>query len=190
MNVERFWEVAERDLRALRPLNITVLAAGPLSMYGTGRQVADYFDKIHHATPAVADPAQSSFLQKLLDFRGAAEYMDRPQKEQLCRYSGGVLRDLISLAHSAGENAYLENEDRIEERHVLQAVRQLGNGYRLGIGTMQLSLLRSMLHGGGFTPSDPAVIDLILTRRMLAGSTGSNYVVHPALAFVLEREER
>lgn len=187
ISAEQFWSVAEQDLRAIRPLEVSVLAAGPLSiMYGQGRQIKDYFDEVHYLPPAVADPRASSFLLDVLRVRGADELMHPEQMQKLCLASGGVLRDLISLARSSGENAYLEDADYVEVRHVDRAIEQLGNSYLLGLGTQQKATLRSMLQGNGFTPSDDQSMELLITRRILE-QPESGYEVHPALAAVLSQ---
>jgi len=185
IKVDQFWSVAEQDLRAIKPLEISVLAAGPLSiMYGQGREIKDYFDEIHYLPPAIADPKVSTFLFEILRLRGAEELMPRDEIQRLCLASGGVLRDLISLARNAGENAYLDDGDSIQPSHVDRSIEQLGNSYLLGLGTRQKSVLMKMLKGGGFAPSDPENMELLITRRVLEQSE-SKYEVHPALRSVL-----
>ncbi|SPE37365.1 hypothetical protein SBA6_70007 [Candidatus Sulfopaludibacter sp. SbA6] len=187
IKVDQFWSLAEQDLRAIRPLGISVLAAGPLSiLFGQGRQIKDYFDEVHYLPPAIADPKVSPFLYEVLRLRGAEELMDPDQMQRLCLASGGVLRDLISLARNAGENAYLDDADEIEKPHVDKSIEQLGNSYLLGLGTRQKSKLRKMLDGQGFAPSDSEGLELLITRRVLEQSE-SRYEVHPALAAVLAR---
>lgn len=187
IKADQFWSVAEQDLRAIRPLDVSVLAAGPLSiMYGQGRQIKDYFDEVHYLPPAIADPTESPFLLDVLRVRGAEELMDFNPMQMLCLASGGVLRDLISLARSSGENAYLEDADKIEEPHVQRAIEQLGNSYLLGLGTRQKAVLEKMRQGGGFAPLDSESMELLITRRVLEQSE-SRYEVHPALAIVLSQ---
>jgi Cdc6-like AAA superfamily ATPase len=187
IKADQFWSVAEQDLRALRPLEISVLAAGPLSiMYGQGRQIKDYFDEAYYLPAAVADPKLSSFLLEILRIRGAEELMRPERMQRICQASGGVLRDLISLARNAGENAYLDDANKIEAQHVARAVEQLGNSYLLGLGTRQTTILRNMLAGEGFNPSDSDSMELLVSRRVLEQSE-SRYEVHPALASVLQQ---
>jgi hypothetical protein len=184
IKAEQFWSVAEQDLRAIRPLDISVLVAGPLStLYGQGRQVKDYFDEVHYLPPAVADPKASTFLFEVLRVRGADDLMKPEYMQKLCLASGGVLRDLISLARNAGENAYLADADYISSEHINRAIEQLGNSYLLGLGTKQKTLLQRLLDGGAFSPSDPDSMELLITRRVLERSE-SRYEVHPALVSV------
>lgn len=185
IKADQFWSVAEQDLRAIKLLGISVLTAGPLSvMYGQGRQIKDYFDEVHYLPPAVADPKKSPFLLEILYRRGADELMHPDDMQKLCLASGGVLRDLISLARSAGENAYLEDSDTVAARHVDAAIEQLGGSYLLGLGTRQKKTLRRLLDGGGFAPSDSESMELLISRRVLEQSE-SRYEVHPSLATVL-----
>ncbi len=182
---DQFWSVAEQDLRALKPLEISILVAGPLSiMYAQGRQVKDYFDEVHYLPPAIADPKQSPFLFEILRLRGAEELMRPDQMQRLCLASGGVLRDLISLARSAGESAYIDDADEIDDSHVARSIEQLGNSYLLGLGTRQKAILQKLLNSGSFTPSDRDSMELLVSRRVLEQSE-SRYEVHPALAAVL-----
>jgi hypothetical protein len=187
IKVEQFWAVAEQDLRAIRPFEISVLAAGPLSiMYGQGRQIKDYFDEVHYLPPAIADPKASPFLFEILRTRGAEDLMQPREMRHLCRASGGVLRDLISLTQNAGQNAYLDDADSVKGSHVDRAIEQLGNSYLLGLGTHQKASLKKVMQGKGFTTADSENMELLITRRVLEQAE-SRYEVHPALALVLSR---
>lgn len=186
IRTEKFWEMIEQDFLAMRQLGISVLAAGPLSiLYGQNRQIADYFDEVHYMRPVVTDPRHSSFLMDVMQVRGAKELLSEAQMKRLTLASGGVLRDLITLARNAGENAYLDDADQAEDKHVNRAIEQLGNGYLLGLGTKQVEIIRGILDGKGFSPSDPDSMELLVTRRVLEQSV-SRYEVHPALAMVLQ----
>jgi hypothetical protein len=185
VKADRFWLIVEQDLRALRRLQISVLAAGPLSvMYGQGRSVKDYFDGVHYLPPAIADPRQSPFLLDVLRLRGAGDLMSDQQMWRLCLASGGVLRDLISLVRSCAEGAYLNDADAATDQDVEKAIHQLGNGYLLGLGTTQVKILKNIVKGGGFMPSDAVSLELLVTRRVLE-QAGSRYEVHPSLVPLL-----
>ncbi len=190
VKADQFWTVAEQDLRAMKRLEISVLAAGPLSiMYGEGRQIKDYFDDVHYLPPVVADPKLSTFLFEVLRLRRADELMQPDQMQRLCLASGGVLRDLISLGRNAAENAYLDDSDSITASNMDRAIEQLGNSYLLGVGTRQNSILQKMMQGEGFSPSGSDSMELLITRRVLE-QPGSRYEVHPALASVLSKTSK
>ena len=63
--------------------------------------------------------------------------MEESEISEMTRFSGGVLRDLITLARTSAEAAYREDKDRIDPAHVRSAIRQLGKRYLVGLGTAQ-----------------------------------------------------
>lgn len=179
---ERFWNVAEQDLRALRRLEVSVLAAAPLSLlFGEGRQISDYFEDIYHLPPVAADPNGSRFLMEVLHRRGGEELLQEAEAvDILCRASGGVLRDLMSLVRNAAEEAYIDGGETIERGHVDSAVRRLGQGYLLGLGAEERTALLALHRTGSFALRAPANLELLLTRRVLEYPP-DRFVVHPCL---------
>ncbi|MGA2737837.1 MAG: hypothetical protein ABSG65_10355 [Bryobacteraceae bacterium] len=132
---ELFREFAEQDLHALRETRISIITVAPLLfLYDKSRFLQDYFDVVKHIPAAAADPRASVFLRQILERRGALDFMDRAEITAIAKYSGGVLRDLLTLARSSAEYAYRDDEDRIGRRHVSAAVKQLGNRYLAGLG--------------------------------------------------------
>jgi hypothetical protein len=188
IRADRFREYAEQDLRALRGTKITVIVAAPLLLwYDEGRFLEDYFDLVKHI-PAAA-PAESTFLSEILERRGALELMDRNDIASVVKYSGGVLRDLLTLARSAAEYAYHDDQDRIGRQHVRAAIKQLGNRYLSGLGKTHLLRLRQLASNEGFRVGDPASRELLVNRQVLEHFTNGRefFVIHPALAKVLPR---
>jgi hypothetical protein len=184
----RFREFAEQDLRAMRGMKVSMILAAPLLLwYDKDRFLQDYFDIVRHIPAASVDPEESGFLKDILERRGAGDLMDEESMNAICRYSGGVLRDLLSLAESAAQYAYRDGEDRIGSGHVQAAVRQLGNRYVAGIGDTQRHLLGQLQKYGQFDVEDPNCRELLVNRQVLEYSKhGLDYFrVHPALAKIL-----
>src|ERR1019366_8727178 len=116
---ELFRQFAEQDLQVLKGTKISVIIVAPLLLwYDKSRFLQDYFDPVKHIPAAAADPQHSDFLRKILQRRGAPDLMDRAEITSIAKYSGGVLRDLLTLARSSAEYAYRDGEDRISRRHV------------------------------------------------------------------------
>jgi hypothetical protein len=186
MDPARFWTLVGEDFRALRKLGLSVLAAAPLSvLFGFGRQAADHFDQVRHLPPATVDPDGSPFLRQILERRGAGELVQHRDMDRLCQASGGVLRDLLSLARSAGEIAYIAGREKIDPSDVGAAIEQLGRSYELGLGTQQVKRL-AMIRLSGFSIDEDQDLELLLTRRVLEyEGPPPRYKVHPALAAVL-----
>ncbi|MGB9456881.1 MAG: hypothetical protein WCB12_12610 [Bryobacteraceae bacterium] len=188
IRADRFREYAEQDLRALRGTNITAIVAAPLLLwYDESRFIENYFDVVKHI-PAAA-PAESVFLVKILERRGAQELMDNKEITSVVKGSGGVLRDLLTLARSAAEYAYNNDQDRIGRQHVRTAIRQLGNRYLAGLGRTHRLRLRQLATGEGFEVRDSASRELLVNRQVLEHFSNGreSFVVHPALAKVLPK---
>jgi hypothetical protein len=189
----RFREFAEQDLRAIRGMRITIIVASPLLLwYDNSRFLQDYFDVVRHIPAAVVDPKESGFLKAILKRRGADKLMSATTMGDICRFSGGVLRDLLELAQSAAQYAYRDAQNRIGRQHVRASVRQLGNRYLAGVGTPRLRLIRRLMREKQFSPNNADSRDLLVNRQVLEYSTGARdyFLVHPALVEVLPEQAR
>lgn len=188
---DKFWAVAHQDLRVLRQLQVSVLAAAPLSvLYGTGRQVSEHFDRVHHVHTLATEPENVGILRAVLEQRGATELLGPGQVERVCAVSGGVLRDLITLARDAGEEAYVSGSSDVRMEDVEKAVDQLGAGYRRGLGPAQMKALSALKKTKAFDPNSSINMELLVTRRVLEYSA-TDFRVHPALLpFISEAEAR
>lgn len=190
IRAERFREYAEQDLQALRGTKMTVIVAAPLLLwYDKSRFLQDYFDLVKHIPAAAADPGDLAFLRQVLERRGALELMDRAEVASVAKYSGGVLRDLLTLARSAAEYAYRDDQDRIGRRHVRAAIKQLGSRYLAGLGTTHRFRLRRLAANKVFPIEDSTARELLVNRQVLEYvSRGREFfAVHPALAKVLPK---
>jgi hypothetical protein len=189
----RFREFAEQDLRAIRGTRVTMIVAAPLLLwYDSSRFLPDYFDVVRHIPAAAIDPKKTGFLKAILQKRGADELMSDASINEICRSSGGVLRDLLELAQSAAQYAYRDAANRIGKQHVRAAVRQLGNRYLAGVGTARTRLIRRLLKDKQFSPTAQDSKDLLVGRQVLEYSSGGRdyFLVHPALVEVLPEQGR
>ncbi len=189
----RFRDFAEQDLRAIRGMKVTIIVAVPLLLWSDkSRFLQDYFDVVRHIPAAAVDPKESGFLKAILKRRGADALMGAVSINEICRYSGGVLRDLLELAQSAAQYAYRDAEDRISKQHVRAAVRQLGNRYLAGIGSVRTRIIRRLLRDERFSPNDNDSKALLVGRQVLEYSKGGRdyFRVHPALVEVLSEPAR
>jgi hypothetical protein len=178
---DKFWAVVHQDLRAFKRLGVAVLAAAPLSiLFGSGRPVAEHFDRVHHIPTVPVQPGQTASLKTVLKQRGALELTTVANIEKICRLSGGVLRDLITIARDAGESAYLDGSDEVKSVHVKAAGLQLGESYLRGLSANQIKLLTRLTKDGAFDVGSGEGIELLATRRVLEYSA-TTFKVHPAL---------
>jgi hypothetical protein len=173
----KFWSVVYQDLRTLRELKVSVIATAPLSvLFGVGVGV-------HHLTVIASEPGNTS-LWSVLERRSATNLLNPGITGSICEYSGGVLRDLISLARDAAEEAYVSDRDNISVEDIEKVAHQLGNGYLRGLGPETIKTLLQLHRSGSFDLSQPANIELLATRRVLEYSS-TDFRVHPALLSVM-----
>ena len=177
---DNFWAVVDQDFRALRLLGVGVISTAPQSLlYGEGRAIAAHFDRTHQIRALNPDP-KSSDLKTVLIHRGGTELMDDETADLLCGASGGVLRDLITLARDAGEEAYVEGDARVQTPHARVAIRQMGEAYLRGLGPEQIAILRRLTESGSFDVASSSSIELLAIGRVLEYSAGE-FRVHPTL---------
>jgi hypothetical protein len=131
---------------------------------------------------------KNTSLRSVLDKRRGSELLTLQEADAICHFSGGVLRDLISLARDAAEEAYVSDHDSITAGDVEKVVHQLGTGYLRGLGPDAVSTLLKLEGAKSFNVNEPANVELLLTRRVLEYSS-TDFRVHPALLSVIPRPE-
>jgi hypothetical protein len=187
-----FAEVVEQDIRAIKSLGVGVVVVGPLrTMFASDRPIVDHFDYFYHQ-PSVdvqQDEAGQEFLFRVLRRRAGREILGDKAAHRIVRWSGGVLRDLISLSRSAGEEAYTQGADKILTVHVDAAADAFGRTLMLGLTSDEIKVLQKVRAKGSFVPTSDSDIALLVTRRVLEyGPT--RYAVHPTIAPLLELLEQ
>jgi hypothetical protein len=187
---DKFWAVVQQDFRALRRMRVAVLAAAPLSvLYGEGRSISEHFDRVHHMATLNSEPENNTYLKSVLSHRGGTDLLSADAAELICCFSGGVLRDLVSLARDAGEAAYVEGCERILSEHASTVIKQLGESYRRGLGPERVKILRRLNKERFFDVTSNPNIELLVTGRVLEYSAG-DFRVHPALGALILRPEK
>jgi hypothetical protein len=190
-DLKPFAEVVEQDIRAIKAAGIGVVVVGPLrTLFGTGRPIVDRFDYLYHQ-PSVdvqQDAAGRDFLATILRRRVAADVLPDLSLRSIVEFSGGVLRDLISLARSAGEEAYTDGADSISRRHVEAAADAFGRSLMLGLGPDEIEVLQRVRLRSTFVQTSDKDIALLVTRRVLEYGNGTRrYAVHPTISPLLEQ---
>jgi hypothetical protein len=184
---ERFRDALQHDLRVLKAAGIGVAVVGPTRFIaGNDRATTDLFDHTHFQLPADPDRAEGlSFLKSVLRIRAAADVLPDECLEPLARASGGVLRDLIQLAKLAGNEAYAAGRGLISGDDVARSVDIFGRDLAVGLDDEQVRKLKHLRRGRGFVIRGERELSLLETRRVLLHE-GSRWIVHPALAPLLD----
>lgn len=185
-----FAAVVEEDVRAIQKTGIGLALVGPLaSMYGAHRSVTDHFQHFYlqSAVDVRSDAAGRAFLVELLHRRASADLLPDTSALRLAEWSGGVLRDLISLARAAGEEAYMRGAERVEEEHVAAAADAFGRQLVFGLGPSEIDVLRRVAEKGSFVQTSDRDLALLVTRRVLEyPAANPRFAVHPTVLPLLE----
>jgi len=178
---DAFWRLVESDLRLFKQLKISVVIVAPWSLaFRSDEKLSETFDRVHEIR-MYASSQRDEILKGILSTRDSARLINEESIDSLTSYSGGIIRDLITLARDAGEAAYRDGVASIELHHVKSAATNLGRSYAMGLDPSQIRRLRQIGQStSDFSPSEPQDLFLLLTRRVLHKSPGV-FQVHPTL---------
>lgn len=188
-DLQVFGDVVDQDVKAIKSVGIGVVLVGPLqTLFGTRRTMTDRFDYLYHQ-PAIDVEQDSSgirFLADIIRKRVSSDILMGDALTRLVQLSGGVLRDLISLARAAGEEAYITGANRVAVTHVEAAADAFGRALMLGLGRDEIEVLQRLRVKGVFVSTSDKDVALLVTRRVLEYGTGrQRYVVHPTIGPLL-----
>lgn len=185
MNIPALEKIVENDIKALKVSGIGCALVGPLSaLYGMDRTLDQRFDNMHYQ--AWLDPASTSnqaFLRSVLQKRIPEDAMDQQGVDALVHHSGGVLRDLLSLAQSACLEAYVGGADFIGLWEADTAIDVFGRKHMQGLRPNEINILRRVVNDGSFVHTSEDELALLMTRRVLEYRVNGRprYAVHPTI---------
>jgi hypothetical protein len=181
------FEVAVKDdVRALRDAGLGAVVVGPIRVqYGAARAIGDLFESNVHSLTEIEPVGDGlSFLLDILACRIPSDLMSSEARIDLARSSGGVLRDLISLAKSAAEEAYVAGGDAVLPDHIQRATDRFGRVRAIGLDGEQVQALQKVQDTQTLVVRTEREVTLLETRRVLDYG-GGRFVVHPALVPLL-----
>ena len=187
MTTNDFEDAVREDLDALRLAGIGVVLVGPMRLrYGSQTAITELFGANIHSLPEI-EPVDAglAFLTQALRQRVPADVMSDDVAQQLASASGGVMRDLIALAKGAAQEAYVDGSSAVLAAHVATAIDQHGRVSAVGLDSEQVGALRLIREKGTMVIRDDRDI-VLLERRRVLDYGGGRFVVHPALAPLLE----
>jgi hypothetical protein len=188
-DLQGFGQLVIHDVKALT--SVGVVLVGPLRVtYGLVQTVTEHFDSSHYQ-PWIdvrqVSSGRSSFAD-VLRTRVPADAFSDPAIDALVLASGGVLRDLLTLAQSACVEAYLNGGDRIETAEVAAAIDTFGRKHLQGLRPAELEVLQRVRTKGSFGQTSEDDLALLTTRRVLAYRNRGQlrYAVHPTIEKLLQ----
>lgn len=192
-DLQAFEQIVAQDVKTLSSLGVGTVLVGPLrALYGLDRVVTQRFDSFHYQPwiDVTANPTGRRFLADVLTKR-AGEAIDPPGIDALVDASGGVLRDLLSLAQSALVAAYMGSGDSVGSHEVDDAVDAFGRKHLQGLRAPELEVLKRVRKHGTFVQTSEDDLALLMTRRVLEYRSQNlpRYAVHPTIERLLRALE-
>jgi hypothetical protein len=165
---------------------IGVVLVGPLvSAYSQYRDIIESavnFTRYQPCFDLENDLDARSFFEKILSVRSRENFIETSALQGLVSYSGGVLRDLINLTQSSIEEAYISDEETLNQNHVKAAADSFGRAKLLGISDQDLEILKQVAQTGKFIPRTDEEVRLLVTGRVLEYQyPAKRFAVHPTL---------
>jgi hypothetical protein len=187
-----FRTVLEKDAHVLVDHGFgVVLTAPPSTLWsdsGELRASTDTWDVLSYEDPVESSVARE-FLLEVLRRRADPDLLPETVWLALVMASGGVLRDLIELARSAVEEAYLEGRDTVGPQDVEATIAHFARALALGMDGTAISTLRSVQTTRQVRAFDEPTLRLLKNRQILEhrDASGSYFEPHPALGSMLQR---
>lgn len=128
------------------------------------------------------------FFTDTLALRDPENFIDQDARISLMINSGGVLRDLMSLAQSAIEEAYVDGVEKITVQHANQAILSLARSKLMSLADTSINILHKVMTEEAFFPRTSEDLELLLTGHILEYRYPRlRFVVHPILVPIIEK---
>lgn len=192
-NVDEFNEIILEDVEALNRIGIGVVLTAPLAIiHGESRiMIQQYFQDRTFLQAAVDVKNESTgvdFLTNIIHARAEKDMIPEISAQALARASGGVLRDLIALTHSALQEAYADGGNQVEVKHVDRASKAFGRQLLVGLDADDHATLEALNKRNYFAGVDSSELYLLATQRIIIYSAADGefrYAIHPTVEDIL-----
>ena len=187
-----FMQLVFSDAKAISSAGIGLVLVGSLTaIYGnyhdTINKSLDYF-YYQPFFDVENDPEAYNFFEKIIQTRSSEDFIEESAIKALIHFSGGVLRDFITLTQASIEETYLSGEDKVQEQQVLKAVDSTGRNQLLGISDNELKIIKQILQTGTFIPRTDEDLRLLVRRVILEYRYPKlRYAVHPAMKPLIQQ---
>ncbi|MDM3848434.1 MAG: hypothetical protein PT118_12555 [Aphanizomenon gracile PMC644.10] len=191
-DAKMFMQLVFSDAKAISSAGIGLVLVGSLTaIYGnyhdTINKSLDYF-YYQPFFDVENDPEAYNFFEKIIQTRSSEDFIEASAIKALIHFSGGVLRDFITLTQASIEETYLSGEDKVQEQQVLKAVDSTGRNQLLGISDNELKIIKQILQTGTFIPRTDEDLRLLVRRVILEYRYPKlRYAVHPAMKPLIQQ---
>jgi hypothetical protein len=192
-NAKLFARIVTKDVQAISSAGIGIVLVGPLlTAYSQYRDIIEpsvNYTSYQSCFDIENDPEARIFFEKILKIRSQEGFIEQSALESLVNFSGGVLRDLISLTQSSIEEAYVSDDDslKLKQSHVEVAADSFGRAKLLGVSDQDLEVLKKVAETGKFIPRTDEEVRLLVTGRILEYQyPAKRFSVHPILKSLIK----
>ena len=134
------------------------------------------------------DEETHNFFEWVLFARSTQGFFQEAALQDLIKFSGGILRDLINLAQESIQEAYLADAETIDRDHVEKAVHSMGRANILGLNNKQYSALKNLVNSKLDIPTSPEEMYFLSTGKILEYRFPERrFDLHPVLKEILVR---
>lgn len=190
-DLQAFEQIVTHDVKGLASIGIGVVLVGPLrALYGLDRTITERFDSLHYQPWIDVQQASDggAFLIDVLRKRVPINTFSDAGMSAIVHASGGVLRDLLTLAQAGCVEAYLDGSDRVESAEAAKAIDTFGRKHLQGLRPAELEVLQRVRTKGSFVQASEDDLALLMTRRVLEyrNQGQPRYAVHPTIEKLLQ----
>ncbi|MFM7372734.1 MAG: hypothetical protein ACKO2Z_34125, partial [Sphaerospermopsis kisseleviana] len=170
-DAQKFMQLVFSDAKAISSAGIGLVLVGPLTaIYGNYRDTVDKILDYFYYQPFFDienDQDAYNFFEQILKNRSSKDFIEESAMKALIQFSGGVLRDFITLTQASLEETYISGDEKVQEKQVLKAVDSIGRNQLLGLSDNELKIIKQMLKTKKFIPITDEDLRLLVRRVIL-----------------------
>ncbi|MBE9234945.1 hypothetical protein IQ227_02535 [Anabaena aphanizomenioides LEGE 00250] len=191
-DAQKFMQLVFSDAKAISSAGIGLVLVGPLTaIYGNYRDTVDKILDYFYYQPFFDienDQDAYNFFEQILKNRSSKDFIEESAMKALIQFSGGVLRDFITLTQASLEETYISGDEKVQEKQVLKAVDSIGRNQLLGLSDNELKIIKQMLKTKKFIPITDEDLRLLVRRVILEYRYPKlRYAIHPAIKPLIQQ---
>lgn len=191
-DAQKFMQLVFSDAKAISSAGIGLVLVGPLTaIYGNYRDTVDKILDYFYYQPFFDienDQDAYNFFEQILKNRSSKDFIEESAMKALIQFSGGVLRDFITLTQASLEETYISSDEKVQEKQVLKAVDSIGRNQLLGLSDNELKIIKQMLKTKKFIPITDEDLRLLVRRVILEYRYPKlRYAIHPAIKPLIQQ---
>jgi energy-coupling factor transporter ATP-binding protein EcfA2 len=185
---EKFTQMVSSASQQNTEIGFTIVGAASLIYSSFIDSIDGIFNHVEYrsAFDVEQDEEARTFFESVLIARSGQGFFQEAALQDLIRFSGGILRDLVNLAQESIQEAYLADAETIEPEHVAKAVRSMGRAKMLGLDKERYSTLANLTQHQLENLTSPEEIYLLYSGRILEYRfPDRRFDIHPVLKELL-----